>query len=213
MRHATIVLLLATLSACAISRVEDVRLTQTGLLDGEGVVILNRSYHLGNKTEAKFTKCVTEAVADELRIVPKTEFMDAVFPWWEPRTAPFDTKGLPEFFKRPGVADAVVAKGIRYVIWLNGNTERLDSGGSISCSIGPGGGGCFGFAWWEDDSKYNALIWDLTAVQEAGTVFAKVSGTSYMPGLVIPIPLLARTRSRACKGMALQLKAFIIDAE
>ncbi len=212
MRHALLSLCLL-LVACVTSRVEDVRFTPTGLLSDEAVVILARSYHLGNKTEAKFTKCVIKAVEDDIRVIPTDEFIDSIFPWFEPRTAPFDTKGLPELFERPGVAEAIAAKEVRYIIWLNGDTERVDSGGSMACSIGPSGGGCFGFAWWEDDSKYNALIWDLTAVQESGQVFAKVSGTSFMPGLVIPIPLLARTRHRACEGMAKQLTAFIADSE
>jgi hypothetical protein len=34
-----------------------------------------------------------------------------------------------------------------------------------------------------------------------------------MPALIIPIPLIARTRAKACKGLADQLKAFIVTDE
>ena len=200
-------------SACTTARVEDVRVTATGILDGEGVVIMARSYHLGNETEAKFTKCVGEALgrgASALRVVPSTEFVDALFPWFEPRTAPSDTKGLPDLLARPGVAHKIAAKGVRYVIWLDGDTDRVAGGGSLSCAAGPGGGGCFGFAWWQNDSKYDAAVWDLTALESAGTVSTDVSGTSFLPAIVIPIPLIARTRAKACKGLADQLKAFIV---
>ncbi|MFQ5982131.1 MAG: hypothetical protein ACE5KS_02035, partial [Woeseiaceae bacterium] len=161
------------ISACTTARVEDTRQTATGILAGEGVVIMARSYHLGNETEAKFTKCVGSALgrgSSALRVVPNNEFVDALFPWFEPRTAPSDTKGLPDLMARPGVADMIAEKGVRYVIWLDGDTDRVAGGGSLSCAAGPGGGGCFGFAWWQNDSKYEAAVWDLTALESAGTV-------------------------------------------
>ena len=202
-----------TLGACVTSRVEDVRQGTTGLADGEGVVIMAKSYHLGNETEAKFISCVGDSIgrgSAGLRVVPNTEFVDALFPWFEPRTAPSETKGLPELMQRPGVTEMIADKGVRYVIWLDGNTDRVAGGGSMSCAAGPGGGGCFGFAWWQNDSKYEASVWDLNGLEDAGTVSADVSGTSFLPAIVIPIPLIARVQSKACDGLADQLKLFIV---
>ncbi len=204
------------IGACTTARIEDIRITATGIQEGEGVVIMARSYHLGNETETKFIDCVGSAIArgsDRLRVVPNNEFVDALFPWFEPRTAPSDTKGLPDLLERPGVADVIAQKGVRDVIWLDGDTERVAGGGSLSCPAGPGGGGCFGFAWWQNDSKYEAAVWDLTALESAGTISADVSGTSFLPAIVIPIPLIARTRAKACKGLAEQLKLFIVTDE
>jgi len=87
------------------------------------------------------------------------------------------------------------------------------SGGSMSCAAGPGGGGCFGCAWWQDDSKYEASVWDLDGLEKTGTVSADVSGTSYIPAIIIPIPLIARTQSKACNALANQLKLFIVSDE
>ena len=205
-----------TMSACVTSRVEDVRTSDTGLREGEGVVIMAKSYHLGNETEADFISCVGESIgrgSEGLRVVPNSEFVDALFPWFEPRTAPAETKGLPDLMQRPGVPEMIAKKGIRYVVWLNGNTDRVAGGGSMSCAAGPGGGGCFGFAWWQNDSKYEASVWDLKGLEDAGTVSADFSGTSFLPAIVVPIPLLARTQSKACKGLADQLKVFIVSDE
>ncbi len=204
------------IGACTTARIEDVRVTSTGIKEGEGVVIMARSYHLGNETETKFIDCVGNAISrgsGGLRVIPHDEFVDALFPWFEPRTAPSDTKGLPDLLERPGVADTIAEKGVRYVIWLDGDTERTTGGGSLSCAVGPGGGGCFGFAWWQNDSKYEAAVWDITALETAGTISADVSGTSYLPAVVIPIPLIARTRAKACQGLADQLKMFIVTDE
>lgn len=211
-----IVLPCILIGACTTARIEDIRVTATGIKEGEGVVIMARSYHLGNETETKFIDCVGSAISrgsDKLRVVPSDEFVDALFPWFEPRTAPSDTKGLPALLERPGVAEMIAEKGVRYVIWLDGDTERVAGGGSLSCAAGPGGGGCFGFAWWQNDSKYEAAVWDLTALESAGTISADVSGTSFLPAIVIPIPLIARTRAKACSGLADQLKLFIVTDE
>lgn len=209
-------LMVLPLSACVTSRIEDSRQGGTGINEGEGVVIMAKSYHLGNETESKFINCVGDAIgrgASGLRVIPRQQFVDALFPWFEPRTAPADTKGLPNLMARPGVRQAIARQGVRYVIWLDGETDRVAGGGSLSCAAGPGGGGCFGFAWWQNDANYEASVWDLSGLEDAGTVSADYSGTSFLPAVVIPIPLFARTQSKACKGLSDQLKLFIVDED
>ncbi len=216
LRASLAALLVLPLAACVTSRVEDNRQGGTGINEGEGIVIMAKSYHLGNETESKFIECVGDAIgrgSGGLRVVPNQEFVDALFPWFEPRTAPADTKGLPVLMSRPGVQKAIAAKGVRYVIWLDGATDRVAGGGSLSCAAGPGGGGCFGFAWWQNDANYEASVWDLSGLEDAGTVAADYSGTSFLPAVVVPIPLLARTQAKACKGLSDQLKLFIVDEE
>jgi len=210
----TTAVLCFSLGACVTSRVEDARENVTGLNDGESVVIMAKSYHQGNETEAEYISCVEGALgrgSKGLRVIPRQQFVDSLFPWFEPRTAPAETKGLTKLMEKPGIADAVKDMGVRYIVWLDGDTETVAQGGSLSCAAGPGGGGCFGFAWWQKDADYEASVWDLDGYENAGTVTADVSGTSFLPALVVPIPLIARTQSAACKGLAQQLRAFIIQ--
>jgi hypothetical protein len=199
---------------CVTQRVENIRESDTGLQEGEGIVIMAKSYHLGNETEANFIDCVGDSVGrgrSGLRVIPNTEFVDALFPWFEPRTAPAETKGLPVLMSRPGVAERIREKGVRYIVWLDGDTDKVAGGGSMSCAAGPGGGGCFGFAWWQNDANYEASVWDLTGLEDAGTISADVSGTSFLPAIVIPIPLIARARAKACNALADQLRLFIVE--
>ena len=209
-----VVFIAFSLTGCITSRVEDARENVTGLKDGQSVVIMAKSYHQGNETEGDYLDCVEKALgagSKGIEVIPHQKFVDNLFPWFEPRTAPADTKGLPALMDRPGVKDAVKDMGVRYVVWLDGDTERVAEGGSLSCAAGPGGGGCFGFAWWQNDADYEAAVWDLDDYESAGTVSADFSGTSFLPALVIPIPLIARTQTRACKGLAQQLRAFIVQ--
>ena len=209
-----VVFIAFSLTGCVTSRIEDARENVTGLNDGQSVVIMAKSYHQGNETEGDYLDCVEKALgagSKGIEVIPHQKFVDNLFPWFEPRTAPADTKGLPALMDRPGVKDAVKDMGVRYVVWLDGDTERVAEGGSLSCAAGPGGGGCFGFAWWQNDADYEAAVWDLDDYESAGTVSADFSGTSFLPALVIPIPLIARTQTRACKGLAQQLRAFIVQ--
>jgi len=211
-----LVIAAASSTACVTSTVQDARQGLTGINEGESVVIMAKSYHLGNETEAKYINCIEDNLSrgrKGLRVIPHDQFVDSLFPWFEPRTAPAQTKNLAKLMARPGVAERIEQQRIRYIIWLDGDTERVAGGGSLSCAAGPGGGGCFGFAWWQNDADYNASVWDLKGLESAGTVSADVSGTSFMPALVIPLPFIARTQSKACKSLADQLHAFIVQEE
>ena len=216
LRIGVLTLVVLMTSACVTSRVEDSREGVTGIRSDESIVIMARSYHLGNETEAKYIRCVEDALAGGrrgLNVIPNTEFVDSLFPWFEPRTAPAETKNLARLMERPGVAEKIAEQGVRYIVWLDGDTERVAGGGSLSCAAGPGGGGCFGFAWWQNDADYNASVWDLEGLESAGTVTTDVSGTSFLPALVIPIPFIARTQAKACKTLADQLHTFIVADE
>jgi len=198
------------------TRVEESKNAATGIADGETVVIIETSYHVANdNTEDGFVDCVTSAVqkgSDGLQIYPDEKFVDALFPWFEPRTMPQGPESLGDLLEQPGIAEQLAASGVRYIVWLNGNTERTSGGGSLSCAVGPGGGGCFGLAWWENDSTYEASIWDVRERSSAGEVSAAVRGTSMIPAIIIPVPLIARTQKAACKGLARELRDFIVNA-
>ena len=50
------------LGGCITASIEDDRAETTGLLDGETVVVMAKSYHQGNETEADYIRCVEKAL-------------------------------------------------------------------------------------------------------------------------------------------------------
>lgn len=200
-------------AACVTSRIEEARHTSTGIAADDGVVILAQRQNVDYQTEDGFVSCLSNALGSggsNLTMHPEQDFMDELFPWFEPSHAPTHAEGLRELLARPGVTERIEETGVRYLIWIDGNTEIVDGGGNLSCTVGAGGAGCFGFQWWENDSTYEASIWDLETIEHAGTISTETVGTSYLPAVVIPIPIIARTKNAACTGMAKQLRQFLV---
>ena len=100
------------------------------------------------------------------RLFPKNSLSTPCFPWFEPRTAPLRTRDLERLMSEPVVAEKMAEFGVRYMVWLDGFTETSGRTGTISCTVGPGGAGCFGFGSWEDDSTFDARVWDVALAAE-----------------------------------------------
>ncbi len=209
----TVIGLTILLSGCVSSRVEQSRVASTGIADGEAIVLLGRANYNDKQTEENFTDCIGDELgggSNPIRLIPQSQFKDNLYPWFESRVAPTSTDDLGHLFAQPGVRERIEEENVRYLAWIDGDTVTIDKGGSMSCTISTFGGGCFGMSYWEEDASYEASIWDLRTMSATGKISAEVNGTSYIAGLVVPIPMLARPGNAACKALAKQLKNFII---
>ena len=198
--------------SCTSTTVDEFRQGATSIESDESVVILGRRQASDFETKSDFVECVGERMSkgeNAINVIPEREFIDAMFPWFEPRTAPLRAGDLEQLLAEDVVAQKMNEFGIKYMVWVEGFTETTGRTGSISCTVGPGGGGCFGFGTWEDDANFDARVWDVTSLRNVGTINADATGQSYLPALVIPIPLIARVETNACDRLAIQLKDFV----
>ncbi len=203
------------LASCVTSKVEQLRQSGSAVTvaAGESVVVLGRRHRADRESEDSFNSCVAKSLSSrKLPVYSEQDFKDALFPWLEPRTAPISSEALNRMLDEPIIAQRIKSTGVRFMVWVDGQTEEIDSGGSIGCGISAAGGGCFGFGWWEKESKYEVAIWDVSNRTSVGKVTVNASGTSYMPALIIPIPLIARTESAACSGVAAQIGELLTPA-
>lgn len=201
----------AGLAACVTASVERLRQAPSAAVaEDEAVVVLGRDRHSEHQTEAEFTQCVAESLEDaRLTVYPRQRFVNQLFPWFEPRIAPTTIDALPRLLADPVIAQRLRSTDVRYVVWLDGATRDADNGGAMSCAVGPGGGVCLGFLWWEEEAAYKASVWDLSDLQSVGKVSVDASGTSYMPAVILPLPLMARTQAAACNSVADALRGFL----
>lgn len=214
-RTAALIAATCLATGCVDATIEQFQQSQAVMGTGDRIVVLGRHAQTGYDTEMNFVDCVGTALArgdGGMAVIPEPQFVDELFPWFEPRTAPLRTEDLPGLLSNPLVADRIESQGLRYLVWLDGSTNTTDQAGSMTCTISPGGGGCFGFVSWARDSSYEASIWDLRTLENIGRISTDASGTSYMPALIVPVPIIARVQAQACDGMANQLRQFFVAA-
>lgn len=177
------------------------------------VVILGRRHASDYDTEPDFVECVGDHISSgdsSIEVIGELEFINDFYPWFEPRTAPLQLADFERLVQRqPVVAEKMASLRTQYMIWIDGSTVQSDSSGSMTCAVGPGGGGCFGFGMWSNDSNYEATIWDFTEHAEVGRISTSATGQSYMPAVVIPIPIIAPVQGTACDGIGDQLLQFL----
>jgi len=205
--------LLGPVSGCVTSTVDE--MTFNAPAEGIGdasVVILGRRHASDYETEPDFIECVGKHIASRdksITVIGELEFLNALYPWFEPRTAPLRPEDIDHLLQQRPVAEKMAELKTEYMIWIDGSTVRSDSAGSMTCGIGPGGGGCFGFGTWSNDSEYEATIWDFTDRAEVGRISTSATGQSYMPAVIVPIPILAPVQGTACDGIGDQLLEFL----
>ena len=86
--------------------VQEVRERATGIVGSETVVVLGRRSRPSNdETEIDFIRCVADNLgSDRVNVLAEQEFVDATFPWFEPRTAPVNANELPALLEEPLLA-------------------------------------------------------------------------------------------------------------
>jgi hypothetical protein len=198
------------LGGCMQARIEESREMPTQIAKGESVVILAKPQIEGSGAEDEFMDCIGDNIdgEDGITVHDNNEFVDKMFPWFEPSTAPSRPEAVSDLLAKPGVSERVASSGVRYVVWIDGATRKTDGGGSLACGAAPGGAGCIGFGWWEKESAYEATIWDIKQSKSAGSVGTNVTGTSAIVGAIVPLPFIARVQATACNRMSKQLRIF-----
>ena len=199
----------ALVSACVTSTVDEMIYNEP--IEGIGdssVVILGRRHGNDYETEPDFVRCVGEHIAsydNSITVIGELEFINTLYPWFEPRTAPLHPEDIDRLLAQKPVAEKLETLKVEYMIWLDGSTVRSGGAGSMACSLG----GCFGFGTWAHDANYEATIWDFTDQAAVGHVNTSASGQSYMPAVIIPIPIIAPVQGTACDGIGDQLLEFL----
>ena len=207
-RGIVMVLGLFLLGGCVTATVQEVRERATGITLSDAVVVLGRrSRPSNNETEIDFISCVANNLDNNaINVLKEQEFVDATFPWFEPRTAPVSATELPALLDEPLLAQRLQQLGLRYVIWVQGQTKRVSQSGSMTWGWA-GGGRCFGFHLGKRCPTKPAF--GIPSNNEPPVETRR--RRCYMPALVVPIPIIARVQNNACTGLANQLEGFILN--
>lgn len=200
-------------SGCVSTTLQQIRESSSEISDHESIAILGRLHKSKEETEIDFVDCVSSRTSmgeNGLNVLTSQAFLDSFFPWFEPRTAPRETKELVQFLDTPLLVKRFRDIGLRYIVWIDGQTERVDQSGTLQCAIATSGvPACFGFLSWDGQSNYEATVWDIERGITVGKLSSEASGTSFVPAIIVPVPFIARVQATACRSLADQLKSFI----
>ena len=203
----------ASLVGCFTANVDEMTFDApvAGMVDGS-IVILGRRHAPDYDTEQDFIDCIGNQIRrgdERITVIPEPQFVDSLYPWFEPRTAPLSIENVGRLMVLPSVANKLSELNLDYMIWIDGRTQDTNSSGSMTCGVGPTGAGCFGFGTWGTESEYEATIWNFNDGAEVGKMSALTSGQSYMPAVVVPIPIIAPVQDTACESLGTQLLQYL----
>ncbi|WDE13194.1 hypothetical protein [Thalassomonas haliotis] len=214
--NALYLLLTLALSACTSVTIDQVKHVPSELKEGESIVVIGRRSGNDYETEPELISCIGKTLLkgdNPMNVIPEQEFVNRLYPWFEARTAPVHVWDLQRLLSFDDIAQIIDEYNVHYIVWVDGVTEKTRGGGSISCGLSPAGVSCFGFGTWDEKAEYEASVWDYRTKKLVGKVSSIADGTSYMPAIVIPIPLLAQVQSQACSAMANQLQSFFSNSQ
>ena len=208
---------IAVLGGCVTATVHETRQGVTGIFGGEAIAILGRTNQTRDATEASFLRCIGKGVGSgrgALNVVRNEVFINELYPWFEPRTAPVEMHELSRLIDIPLVSERLGELNVRYIVWVEGSTVRKQGSGTMQCGVGTGGiPMCYGWVSWDAEANYEATIWDVSNQRQVGKLGAEAFGTSFVPAIVAPLPFIARVQNTACTKLAQQIKPFIDSSE
>lgn len=130
---------IALTSACVTSTVDEMVFNEpTEGIGDASVVILGRRHASDYETEPDFVACVGEHINahdESITIIGELDFLNTLYPWFEPRTAPLYPADIERLLQQKPVAEKLAALKLEYIIWLDGSTVR--SGGRGLYSVLP----------------------------------------------------------------------------
>lgn len=210
----SLLLLTSLLQGCTTVTIDQSRVVDTkasSLISGKSVVVVGRRSGSEYETEKDLVNCIGTVLnsgQNEIKVIPEETFVDKLYPWFEPRTAPVKVGDLFRLLEYQQLSQAIEDFDLQYLIWVDGSTQTTNKSGQITCSLGITGISCFGFGTWDKKADYEATIWDYNKREMVGKINGSADGTSYMPAIVVPIPIIAPVQSDVCKAIGVQLRSF-----
>lgn len=162
--------------------------------------------------EKSLPACIRDKIQELLpggHYVPSKVFRDALFPYFEPQTAPKTDEELSSLLAKPLVRRRIEDLGIRFFISVLGTTTLGEDKGWGIAGAGPTGGGCLGVGWAGKESNVAVTVWDLKAAHKSGTLTARSEGISGVVCIGLPIPIISATETAACGAVAKRLAKFL----
>ena len=127
---------LLLVSGCMTATLEESRNTSTAIQAHEAVVLLAKPHVEGITAEDDFMDCVGNKMSKQtgIQVVANDKFVDSMFPWLEPSTAPQRPEGVTKLLRATRSRSSRKRRALSDLGGWRHSPDR--SGGSITCTIG-----------------------------------------------------------------------------
>jgi hypothetical protein len=153
-----------------------------------------------NDKDTEITKCVEKKLKKDLpnlTFIQEDEFRDALYPWFEPNTAPKSKQQLSNLLSTPLVRERIENLSLRYLIYVSGSTTQGEYDGLLTT-----GGPFAGYASARRKTNIETTVWDIKEAVSIGGTNIDSEGKVKIIGLYLPIIIPADTESNACEETA-----------
>ena len=153
------IFMIFVLTGCARPQVKDISKQHSHLSEPASAIVLSI-----NPEDKDFAECVQRELENHittLTFVPEEKFRDALFPWFEPSTAPKSIEELGSTMNRPLVRNRIQGFGIRFVIFVGGHKSKEKFEGPFIVTGGFGAAGALGYTSSDRKTEISAVVWDL----------------------------------------------------
>jgi hypothetical protein len=155
----------------------------------------------GDDEGARIERCLRRAIAaviPEMQIVEQPRVRTALYPLLEPSTQPRHEAEFAKMLARPDVQSRLRSLGVGTILAFAGGTTRGSEKGFVLPAYGP----TFGYVWQSEDTRLDAVLWQLEGEPRARSTSAAAHGVKATPVFMLPIPIPARTLEDACEQLA-----------
>ena len=175
------------------------------LTDNQGIVVL------GAEQDMQFDElpiCLERALKraePAPKVISAKQFRNSLFPFFELGTAPKNARELSIVLGKPKVQQHISELGIRYLVVSDSQTRTGEYEDRGLCSYG----GCVGAGWADKRTDLAVLIWDLQDVNNQKSMRVSAEGKNVFVWFLLPIPIIANTKEKACNYMSEQILSFV----
>ena len=177
---------------------------------GPGAIVVVPDLRTWSYTDSgKARSCIggrLAAYSPPLELLPIDRIRMDFFPWLEPAVAPKSRDGMQRWLHEEAVQAQLRASGIRYFLEFRGGT-KMDMKGAILCPYG-----CLGFMWGSRQSSFSAYLVDVQISKALADETVVRRGRVFVPAFLLPVPLIAATKSAACQELAERIHAAVMRA-
>ncbi len=180
------------LIGCMKSQIKDSLIAQTHEQQFSIATVLSVDFE-----DEKFAGCVQRGLKNELTeisFIPGDRFRHALYPWFEPSTAPKEIGELLVILSKAPVIERIKTLGVELLIYVYGDTFQSRFDGDVDASSGV----AVGYLLAERETHILTTVWNLNEKIIIGNTDVNFQGTVHLPILGLPIVIPALTESSAC---------------